>query len=266
MKDLPDILAEILAHKRAELQRAVAEVPLETLRRRAAEAPAPRDMVGALRRSEGGPVRLIAEVKRRSPSAGLIRTDFDAARLARRLEQGGADAVSVLTDEKYFGGSLDFLGDVRDAVAVPILRKDFLVDAYQVWQSRAAGADAFLLIADALEGDVLGELLALGRRLGMEALVESHDPAALDRAVASGATLLGINNRNLRSFTVDLDTTVRLADRVPPGRILVAESGVRTAADVSRLLAAGAQAVLVGEALMRSDNPGEVIREFRAAR
>lgn len=266
MGDLPDILAEILAHKRAELRQAVAEAPLAALRRRAAAAPPPRDMAAALTRAPGGAVRVIGEVKRRSPSAGLIRSDFNPGVLARRLEEGGADAISVLTDEKYFGGRLDFLSAVRGAVAVPVLRKDFIIDAYQVWQARSWGADAILLIADALEPALLGELVTLGRELGMEALVESHDAAALERAVGCGARLLGINNRDLRTFKVDLETTVRLGPGVPKDRVLVAESGIATAADVARLLAAGAQAVLVGESLMRAEECGDVIRELKSGR
>ena len=266
MTDLPDILAEILDHKRQELARSMTVVPLGDLRRRAAAAPPTRDLAGALRREPGGPVRIIGEVKRRSPSAGLIRADFDPVRLAGELAAGGADAVSVLTDEKYFGGRLSFLSDVRDAVGIPVLRKDFLIDAYQVHEARAWGADAFLLIADALDASLLADLVALGRELQMEALVESHDEAALERALASGATLIGVNNRDLRTFAVDLETTVRLAACVAGDRVLVAESGVATAADVSLLLAAGAQAVLVGESLMRADGIATAIGRLKSAR
>ena len=266
MADLPDILAEIIAQKRDELARSMAAVPRDELRRRAADAPPTRDMVAALRREPGGPVRVIGEVKRRSPSAGVIRSDFDPGRLAGDLARAGVDAVSVLTDEKYFGGRLEHLAEVRAAAAVPVLRKDFLIDPYQVVEARAWAADAFLLIADALAPALLGEMVALGRDLGMEALVESHDEAAMERAVASGATLLGVNNRDLRTFEVDLGTTARLARGVPADRVLVAESGVAGAGDVSRLLAAGAQAVLVGESLMRAADPAALVAEFKSAR
>jgi indole-3-glycerol phosphate synthase len=266
MTDLPDILTEILHHKRQELARARVEAPLEDLRHRAADAPPVRDMLRGLRRQPGGPVRVLGEIKRRSPSAGVIRTDFDPVRLAGQLSAGGADAISVLTDEKYFGGHLSFLADVRDAVGIPVLRKDFLIDAYQVHEARAWGADAFLLIADALEAPLLRDLVALGRELGMEALVESHDEPALERALASGATLIGVNNRNLRTFQVSLDTTVRLGAMVPADRVLVAESGVATADDVATLLGAGAQAVLVGESLMRADGIATAIARLKSAR
>jgi indole-3-glycerol phosphate synthase len=266
VNDLPDILAEILAHKRVELERSMRDVPLAELRGRAADAPPARDMAAALTRRAGGPVRLIGEVKRRSPSAGVIREDFDAGRLAAGLADAGADAVSVLTDEKYFGGRIEFLAKARAATGVPVLRKDFITDPYQVWEARAWGADAFLLIADALEPALAADLVALGRQMGMEALVESHTAEALERAVDSGARLLGVNNRDLRTFEVSLATTERLATCVPPDRILVAESGVRTAADVSRLLRAGAQAVLVGEALMRAENVAEKISTLKSAR
>lgn len=266
MADLPDILVEILDHKRAELARARSAVCVGDLRRRATDAAPPRDMIAALRRAPDGPVRIIGEVKRRSPSAGLIREEFDAAHLAGCLAAGGADAISVLTDEKYFGGRLDFLGDVHEAVDVPVLRKDFIIDAYQIWEARAWGADAVLLIADALDESLLGDLVALGDELGMAALVESHDTAALGRALASGATLVGVNNRDLRTFTVDLATTARLGAMIPSDRILVAESGMACAADVATVLAAGAQAILVGESLMRSGDMARTLAEFKRAR
>jgi indole-3-glycerol phosphate synthase len=266
MVDLPDILAEIIDHKQTELAQARSSASVEDLRSRAADAAPPRDMVAALRRAPDGPVRIIGEVKRRSPSAGLIREDFDAARLAGCLAAGGSDAISVLTDEKYFGGHLGFLDEVHRAVDVPVLRKDFIIDAYQVWEARAWGADALLLIADALDASLLGDLVALGDELGMAGLVESHDEEALARALASGAALVGVNNRDLRTFTVDLATTARLGAMVPADRILVAESGIACAADVAAVLAAGAQAVLAGESLMRSSDMATTLAEFKRAR
>lgn len=274
MEKIPDILAEIIANKRAELVAAKAAVTAAELERRAARAVGTRDFAAALRRvagstsspQAGGPVRIIAEVKRRSPSAGAIAAEAGAIAVAREYEAAGADAISVLTDRKYFGGSLEDLAAVRAAVGVPVLRKDFIVEAYQVWEARAAGADGFLLIAEALDEAALAELVALGRRLGMEALVEAHGAEALERAVASGARLVGVNNRDLRTMAVDVGTTERLAAQVPGDRVVVAESGIAGAAEVRRVLKAGAQAVLVGETLMRAEDRGGKVREMKEAR
>jgi len=266
VNDLPDILAEILQHKRGELARVKAALSLAEVRARAGDRPATRDMAAALAREAGAAVRVIAEIKRRSPSAGEICGDFNPRTIAAGYAEAGADAISVLTDEKYFGGKLEYLDEARSAAELPVLRKDFILEAYQVWEARAWGADSFLLIADALAAGELTELVSLGRELGMEPLVESHDQRALERAVASGAKLLGVNNRDLRTFSVDLQTTVRLAGQVPGDRLLVAESGIRTAGDIGRLLAAGVQAVLVGESLMRAENRAELVGEFKSAR
>ncbi len=266
MEKIPDILAEIIANKRAELVAAKAAVTAAELERRVARAAGPRDFGAALRRAAGGPVRIIAEVKRRSPSAGEIAGEAGASAVAREYEAAGADAISVITDQNYFGGCLEDLAAVRAAVSVPVLRKDFIVEAYQVWEARAAGADGFLLIAEALDEASLAELVALGRRLGMEALVEAHGAEALERAVASGATLVGVNNRDLRTFVVDLATTERLAARVPGDRVLVAESGIAGAAEVRRVLNVGAQAVLVGETLMRAKDRAGKVREMKNAK
>lgn len=266
MNDLPDILAEILRHKRRELVGCKAALSLAEVRARAGDRPAARDMAAALAREAGGPVRVIAEIKRRSPSAGEICGDFNPRTIAAEYAEAGADAISVLTDQEYFGGRLEHLDEVRSAGELPVLRKDFILEAYQVWEARAWGADSFLLIADALTAGELAELVSLGRELGMEPLVESHDERALERAVASGAKLLGVNNRDLRTFAVDLQTTVRLAEQVPDDRLLVAESGIRTAGDITRLLAAGVQAVLVGESLMRAGNRAELVGQFKSVR
>ncbi|NIA21616.1 MAG: indole-3-glycerol phosphate synthase TrpC [Anaerolineaceae bacterium] len=266
MNDLPDILAEILRHKRGELADRKAALSLAEVRARAGDRPPARDMAAALTREPGGAVRVIAEIKRRSPSAGEICSDFNPRTIAAGYAEAGVDAVSVLTDEKYFGGRLEYLDEVRSAGGLPVLRKDFLLEAYQVWEARAWGGDSFLLIADALAAGELAELVSLGRELGMEPLVESHDQRALERAVASGAKLLGVNNRDLRTFSVDLQTTVRLAGQVPDDRLLVAESGIRTAGDVGRLLAAGVQAILVGQSLMRAKNRAELVGQFKSAR
>ncbi len=255
---LPDILREIIAHKRAELERARA--PLAELRAAALDAPLARDFAAALC---GDDVRVIAEIKRASPSEGAIREqDFDPAAIASGYEIAGAAALSVLTDGRYFGGHLDHLRAARAAVEIPVLRKDFVIDERQVIEARAAGADAVLLIVAVLDGGRLAELLTLARELGMAALVEAHDQAEVEAALAMGARVIGVNNRDLRSFAVDLATTERLAAMVPADRVLVAESGVHTRADVERLAAAGADAVLVGTTLMRADDPGEALEEL----
>lgn len=266
MSDLPDILNQILRHKRQELAAAESRVPLDELKSRAADCPPASAMAAALRRDKDGPVRLIAEIKRRSPSAGDIVAEFDPRGIAAQYATAGADAISVLTNERYFGGKLEYLAQTKSVSPVPVMRKDFIVAPYQVWEARAWLADTFLLISDALEASLMTDLVGLGRELGMEPLVESHDEEALGRAVNAGATLLGVNNRDLRTFTVDLGTTERLACHVPKGAVLVAESGVTTEGDVSRLLAAGVQAILVGESLMRAGDKSELVARFKAAR
>lgn len=243
----PSILDRIVQTKRVE----VAEIAPKRadLRAQAADADPPRGFAAALRRP--AEVRLLAEVKRRSPSAGDIRPGADPADVARAYADGGAAALSVLTDRDYFGGSLDALRAVRAAVSLPVLRKDFVVDELQLWEARAAGADAVLLIARILSDGELAALGGLAAGLGMDALVEVHHAEELERALAAGATLVGCNNRDLATFTTDLDLSVRLAPAVPPAVTYVAESGIRTAEDVDRLGAAGVDAVLVGESLMR---------------
>jgi len=216
--------------------------------------------------SDFGPIRILAEVKHRSPSAGIISDPFSPADIARAYEAGGADAVSCLTDHRFFGGSIAHLRQVRAAVDLPLLRKDFLIEPVQVLEARAAGADAVLLIAEALESQEMADLAATARGLGMDVLAEAHGEAMLEAAVGSGAALVGINNRDLATFTVDLATTERLAPRVrEAGRVLVAESGIRTAADVSRLLASGCDAILVGESLLRSGDVTGKLAAFKAA-
>jgi indole-3-glycerol phosphate synthase len=253
LKSLTDsILDRIVATKRDEVRHAVPR--LDEYRDIARQAPAPRGFAAALRRP--GEVRLLAEVKRRSPSAGDIRPGADPVEVARAYVDGGAAALSVLTDREYFGGDLDFLRAVRSAVPVPVIRKDFLIHPVQVWEARAAGADAVLLIVRILEQPLLAELHALAIELGMDVLVEAHTEAELDRALEAGATLVGVNNRDLDTFVTDLDLCVRLAPRVPAHVTYVGESGIRTAADVDRLGAAGIDAILVGESLMRQPDVG----------
>lgn len=216
---------------------------------RAKDAAPTRGFAAALRRP--AEVRLLAEVKRRSPSAGEIRPGADPADVAQSYERGGAAALSVLTDRQFFGGELGFLARVRSAVALPLLRKDFVIDPLQVHEARAAGADAILLIARILSDPQLAELHGLAHELGMDALVEVHTAMEMERALAAGCTLAGVNNRDLATFVTDLDLSIRLASNVPAGVTLVAESGIRTGADVDRLGAAGFDAILVGESLMR---------------
>ena len=220
-----------------------------------------RGFAGALEGHGGRTLALIAEVKRASPSAGLIARDFDPVRIATRYEAAGANALSVLTDEKFFQGHLDHLRAIRDAVDLPILRKDFVLDEVQIYEASAAGADAILLIVAALAQDDLVRLLDVAAACQLDALVEVHTLEELDRALETDARIIGINNRNLATFQVDLATTETLSEQVPPGILLVSESGIRTAGDSRRLRASGADAILVGETLMRTD---DVAREVAA--
>ena len=228
-----------------------------------------RDFATQLRYPRHGQMALIAEVKKASPSAGLIRADFDAVRIAQDYEAAGASCISVLTDEQFFQGSLDYLREIRKAVHLPLLRKDFIIDPSQILQSIEWGADAILLIVSILTDAELKLFLSLATEAGLDVLVEVHDDVELDRALDAGAVIIGINNRDLRTFQVDLATSERLIaralERHPKGKIFVAESGIHTAADMQRLARAGAQAVLVGESLMRQDSPGEKIRELLGA-
>lgn len=253
------ILDRIVAYKPAEVAAARAIVGEAELERRIAAMPPPRDFAAALRRPG---VQVIAEVKRASPSAGAIRAGADPAAVARTYAAAGAACISVLTDGPSFGGSLDDLVAVRAAVEVPLLRKDFLIDRYQLLEARAAGADAVLLIAEVLPGGRLGEMLRQAEALGLQALVELYDEDNLPRVLEAGAKLVGINNRDLRSFEVRLERTEQLAPRVPAGVVLVSESGLHGRDDVARVARAGAKAVLVGEALMRAADAGAKLREL----
>jgi indole-3-glycerol phosphate synthase len=256
------ILDEILAHKRQELAAARARVAPERMAEQARRMAQPARGFRAALRAAPRP-RVIAEIKRRSPSRGEIRPDLDPVACAKVYAEAGAAALSVLTDSRFFGGSLGHLGAVRAAVDLPILRKDFVLDAYQLDEARVAGADAVLLIASALAPAELRALLRRCDELGLDALVEVHDEAELETALAAGASLVGINNRDLRTFEVDLATSERLAPRVPEGVLVVAESGISRYADVERLERAGAHAVLVGEALMREPDLGAALARLR---
>jgi len=256
------ILDDIVRDNLAELATKRRHQPLEEMRELALSQPPPLDFAAAL---AGDGISVIAEVKRASPSAGLIRADFDPGVIARAYTAGGASALSVLTEPRYFKGNLSFLRVVREALGEagpPILRKDFISDAYQIYEARAFRADAVLLIAAVLDASRLTELLALTHQLGMTALVEAHDAAELEVAVGSGARVIGINNRDLKTFTVDLALTERLRQRVPADRILVSESGIHTREDVKHLAGIGVNAVLVGEALMRAPDITQALREL----
>ncbi len=256
----PTILDEIVATKRREVASAKLRLPIEELEAQASEAPPVRDFRAML--AGPGPIQLIAEVKKASPSAQVIRADFDPIAIARAYQAHGAACLSVLTDAPYFQGHLSYLARIRASVAIPLLRKDFLIDEYQVVEARMAGADAVLLIAEILDDERLASLQALARRWGMAALVEFHDPSNLPRVLASGADLIGVNNRDLHRFVTDLDLTLRIRDQVPPEVVLVSESGIKTRLDVERLEAAGVSAILVGETLMRAPDIGLAVEQL----
>jgi indole-3-glycerol phosphate synthase len=258
-----DILRRILATKRAEIEAARASVPLAEMECRARAAAAPRDFTGALRaKISAGKPAVIAEIKRASPSKGLLRDPFDPAAIARSYAGAGAACLSVLTDREYFQGAPEHLVAARAACELPVLRKDFVVEPYQVYEARALGADCILLIAAALAAGDMRGLERLAKELGMAVLVEVHDAAELEAALTLSTPLLGINNRDLRSFETRLETTLGLLARVPPGRLAITESGIVARADVEHLQAAGVRAFLVGEAFMRAQNPGESLESL----
>ena len=259
-QDVPDVLARILATKREEVAARSAVRALGEVRAAALAAPPARGFAAALQRRTGaGHPAVIAEVKKASPSRGVIRPDFDPPAIARSYATGGAACLSVLTDEQYFQGADDYLVAARAACDLPVLRKDFMIDPWQIWESRALGADCVLLIVAALDDGMLHALSETAGEAGLDVLVEVHDAEELDRALALPTPLVGINNRDLRSFETSLDVSLTLHARMPAGRLTVAESGIHTTADVARLRDAGIDAFLVGEAFMRADDPGEAL-------
>ena len=264
---MADILGRILAVKAEELARAKSAKPFSALRSEAQRAGDPRDFIGALRsRMAAGKPAVIAEIKKASPSRGVLRAAYDPAAIAASYERHGAACLSVLTDERFFQGALGHMEQARAACKLPVLRKDFTMDPYQVFEARAAGADCILLIAAALEDARMQELEAAAGEAGLAVLVEVHDAAELERALKLKTPLLGINNRNLRTFETRLETTLELAVRVPQGRIVVTESGILTRDDVQRLRAGRIGCFLVGEAFMRAADPGvELGRLFAEA-
>lgn len=253
-------LDEIIAHKRTEVERLLPR--MEKLRAAAALRNDYRSLYDALRYDETR-LGLIAEVKKASPSAGVIQPNFDYLTIARTYEKGGATALSVLTDEKYFQGRLEYLTTIRHEVSIPVLRKDFIVHEAQIYEAAVAGADAILLIVAALDQPTLEHLLETANSFNLDVLMEVHDLPELERALDTGARIIGINNRNLKSFTVDLATTESLAEEVPHDVILVSESGIKTVEDAQRVADAGADAILVGEALMRHEDPMAMARALR---
>ena len=254
-------LEKILAHKQQEVAQRRARLPEIELRSRCRDAAPPRNFAQALCVDKR--LAVIAEIKKASPSAGVLRPSFDPRQIAQAYAEAGAEAISVLTDEEFFQGSLQYLQSVRSFVEVPLLRKDFIVSPYQIHEARAFGADAVLLIVAALARDELRRLLELTHELGMHALVEVHEARELEQALEVDAKLIGLNNRSLKTFQIDLRVTEQLSAQVGDGITLVAESGLRTAADVQRMKAAGVHALLVGTHFMQAHDPGEALREFK---
>jgi indole-3-glycerol phosphate synthase len=254
------ILDEIIAHKKEELSETKRQTPFSDIRSKASSAEPTRGFGKAL--FSPGNIRLIAEVKKASPSKGVIREDFDPIKIARTYEESGASCLSVLTEKKFFQGELEYLSRIRKVVTLPLLRKDFIIDEYQIHEARAAGADAILLIAACLEQQQVEDYLGIARLLGLDVLVESHTYKELEKSLRAGATLVGINNRDLATFTVSLQTTLDLVKDIPDERTVVSESGIKTRDDVVRLHKAGVDAVLVGESLMRENDIGKKVKEL----
>jgi len=255
-----NFLEKIVAAKEGELAETKRLAPLREMQAILCKLPPVRDFLAAIR---GGAGAIIAEIKKASPSRGVIREDFDPSAIAAVYEANGAAAISVLTERSFFQGDGRYLAEIRKTAGIPLLRKDFLVDPYQIYETRCLGGDALLLIARALPGAILAELIALTRELGMTPLVEVHDEEELARSLAAGAPAIGVNNRNLATFVTDLGTSLRLAPLIPAGVVKVSESGITGRRDVERLRQAGYDALLVGETLMRSEDMGRKLRELR---
>jgi indole-3-glycerol phosphate synthase len=267
MPDPPDILKKILDHKRGEVAAARAAMPLSELQARVYDLPSPLGFKAALQRTDDlFGTAIIAEVKKGSPSKGVIRHDFEPLGIASIYAENGAACLSILTDAHFFMGELAFIPAIRKVVNIPLLRKDFIFDPYQVYEARVAGADAVLLIAAMLDLSQLNDLASLARELGLDVLLEVHDERDLEIALETDCGLIGINNRNLRTFVTDLSTTERLAPRIPVDRLIVAESGIDTREEIDRLRIAGARAFLIGESLMREHDIGAKLRELLGVR
>lgn len=256
------ILDEIITYKKTELEARKAEIPVGIISSAIWNLPLPLNFKEALLPSSDGRIRVIAEVKKASPSKGVIREDFDHLEIARTYERNGASALSVLTDRHFFQGSIDYLSEIRQMVSLPLLRKDFVFDEYQILEARGYGADAVLLIAAVLDDKELCDFVKLSLDLGMAPLVEVHDEIELERVLKTNAELIGINNRNLQTFKTDINTTVRLMNSIPEDKVVVSESGINTKEDIKFLKDVGVDAFLIGEALMREADIGKKLREF----
>lgn len=256
------ILDEIIAYKKTELEKRKSEIPIAILSKAIWNLPLPINFKKALLPSPDGRLRVIAEVKKASPSKGVIREDFDYLQIAEIYQKNGASALSILTDRNFFQGSIDYLSEIRQHVTIPLLRKDFVFDEYQIFEARGYGADAVLLIAAVLDDKQLHDFIELTLNLGMAPLVEVHDEAELERVLKTNAELIGINNRNLQTFKTDLNTTIRLIGSIPDDKIVITESGINTKDDIKSLKEVGVDAFLIGEALMREADIGKKLREF----
>jgi indole-3-glycerol phosphate synthase len=253
------ILDQIVAVKHAEVASMKRCTSLSELKRMTEDLPPPRDFRTAISGRNG---RIIAEIKRRSPSKGSLTTDFDPVQIALIYEENGAAALSVLTDKEFFAGEKRYLNDIKEKVSLPLLRKDFIIDPSQIYETRLIGGDALLLIAGILEARQLADYLVLTEEMGLSALVEIHDRKDLDKALAAGAAIIGLNNRNLKTFVTDLQTSRELIPHIPEGRMVVSESGIRTRSDIEDLMAVGIHAFLVGETLIKAKDRGEKLREL----
>lgn len=254
------ILDEIIENKAIEVAESKNTLPFEILKEQIKDALPSRDFFKAI--NPDGNLKIISEVKHASPSKGVFREDFDPVEIAKSYSSGGASAISVLTDKKYFKGSLTYLKNIREQVDTPLLRKDFIIDPYQVYEARLFGADAILLIVAALDQTLLKELLELTHSLDMNAIVEVHDEAELDRALDADSRIIGINNRDLRTFDVDLNVSIDLSAKVPQGKIVIAESGIGSIEDIDRLRGHGVHVFLIGETFMRAADPGQKLKEL----
>jgi indole-3-glycerol phosphate synthase len=257
---LSNVLDKIVEYKILEIEQSKKENSWTELEDQLIQSPPVRSFVDQLRSADG--MGVIAEVKKASPSAGIIREDFDPVEIAKIYEQNGASCISVLTDEHFFQGHLDFLKNIRKSVELPLLRKDFILDRYQILEARVAGADCVLLIAECLEPEQLADLYSYSSKLGMDTLIEIYEPENLQPVLDLSPELMGINNRNLKTFVTDLEHSIQLSKQVPETTLLVSESGIRNREDVLRLTDAGIKAILVGETLMKSENIGDKLREL----
>lgn len=252
------ILDDIIAHKKEELVASKERISLSELENKVKDVPKPIDVIDRHNNMSG--VKIIAEIKKASPSKGIIREDFDHVNIAKSYEEAGAFALSVLTDEKYFQGKLSYLNDIKKVVSIPLLRKDFTIDPYQIYEARSYGADIILLIVSALELSQIKEFRQVAESLGMNAIVEVHSEVELETALKAESNIIGINNRDLKTFNVSLKVSKRLSSLVPEGKIVIAESGISSRQDIDELLDSGVETFLVGESFMRADKPGEKLK------